>query len=249
VLRSNGSLFAAQYCRSLDDIAQLADISWPAVRMQGVDRSGRKYLDPAMLTYGFGETLSRDYGDVVLTFAEWRQRNGENVQTIQQILAEGASSHGLLEEGVCCRDDATPDREFFGAAEQTHAARLEHPQKLGLERHRQVVDLVEKERAFTRELEQSTFAPSRVGESTTLMTEQLRLQQRLWNRGAVHRHERLLRGRSGIVNSAREQLLAGAGLAKQQHGRSRRIGHALRKPQGLDDGRTATQDVLKSEVG
>jgi hypothetical protein len=54
------------------------------------------------------------------------------------------------------------------------------------------------------------------------MTEQLALQQGLGNRRTIHRDERLV-GASAIgMDRARDQLLSGPALARDQHGRVRR---------------------------
>ena len=67
-------------------------------------------------------------------------------------------------------------------------------------------------------------AVRRAGERALLVAEQLGLEDRLGDRGAVDRDERALRARAVVVERAREQLLAGAALAEQQHGRLARRG-------------------------
>ncbi len=54
------------------------------------------------------------------------------------------------------------------------------------------------------------------------IAKQLRLQQRLRNRRAIHHHERLLSARTDLVNLLRHQILARTTLARHQH---RRIAH------------------------
>ena len=56
------------------------------------------------------------------------------------------------------------------------------------------------------------------GERALLVPEQLRLDQLLGNRRAVHLHEALPGARAVAVDGARNQLLADAALAEQQHG-------------------------------
>ena len=55
------------------------------------------------------------------------------------------------------------------------------------------------------------------GERALLVAEQLALEQRRGNRGAVDGDERPVAARAQRVERAREQLLAGAALAAQQH--------------------------------
>jgi hypothetical protein len=54
------------------------------------------------------------------------------------------------------------------------------------------------------------------------VAEQLALQQRLRQRGAGDANERLAAARAVLVQRLREQLLAGAALAEQQHRRAAR---------------------------
>ena len=60
---------------------------------------------------------------------------------------------------------------------------------------------------------------SRARERAFDVAEQLGLEQVLGHRAAVDRDERLVLARARAVNGAREQLLAGAGLAGDQHAR------------------------------
>ncbi len=57
------------------------------------------------------------------------------------------------------------------------------------------------------------------GERALLVAEQLRLDQIVRQRRAAHLDERLLGARRVVVDGVRDQLLAGARLAAQQHGR------------------------------
>ena len=69
--------------------------------------------------------------------------------------------------------------------------RLEHAQQLGLDRERQLADLVEEHRAAVRALEQARLGRDRAGERALLVAEQLALDQRLRpERRAVDRDER-----------------------------------------------------------
>jgi hypothetical protein len=49
------------------------------------------------------------------------------------------------------------------------------------------------------------------------VAKQFALEQRLGNRRAIHRDERFIRAVAVLVNRARHQFLAGAGLAANQH--------------------------------
>src|SRR5262249_1975497 len=89
-----------------------------------------------------------------------------------------------------------------------------------------LADLVEEERAAVRELEAPRLARHRAGERAALVAEELALDQLLRDRGAVHLDERLVLPRRVVVERARDELLAGAALAGDEH-RRRRVGDAL----------------------
>ena len=71
------------------------------------------------------------------------------------------------------------------------------------------------------ELEPPFLRPLRAGEGALLVAEELGLDQRLGERRATHLDERLLGPRRVVVDRVRDHLLAGPGLAADQH---RRIG-------------------------
>ena len=108
-------------------------------------------------------------------------------------------------------------------ADRPHLALLQHAQQLHLQRRRRVADLVEEHRAAVRLLEDALVIGHRAGERAAHVAEQLGLEQRLGERAAVDRHERTARAPAVAVDRARDQLLAGAALARDQH-RRRRVG-------------------------
>ena len=99
------------------------------------------------------------------------------------------------------------------AADAARSALLEHAQQLRLHRRRQLADLVEEERAAVRRLEAADAPLARAGEGAALVAEELALEQRLRDRGAVHDDEGLVAARAELVDRARDELLAGAALA------------------------------------
>ena len=79
---------------------------------------------------------------------------------------------------------------------------------LGLQRQRQVADFVQKQRPAMRQLESAWLPGRRARERTLLVAEQLGLQQRVWNRRAVDRHEWTVVPRAQRVQRAGKELLA-----------------------------------------
>ena len=94
---------------------------------------------------------------------------------------------------------------------------LERAQELDLQLDRHLADLVEEQRAAVGRLELALLVRDRAGERALDVAEQLALEQVLGDRAAVDRDERLAGARRAVVDLARDQLLAGAGLAGDQH--------------------------------
>ena len=83
---------------------------------------------------------------------------------------------------------------------------------------RRLADLVEEQRAAVGRLEEARLVAIGAGEGAADVAEELALEQRVRERGAVDRDEgALARGEPAWIG-AREHLLAGAGLAGEQHG-------------------------------
>ena len=132
-------------------------------------------------------------------------------------------------------------------ADALELALLQDAQELDLHVHRDVAALVEEERAAVGELEAPGPPRHRAGEGALLVPEQLRLEHAGRQRGAVHAHERLLLARRVDVDGVGDQLLAGAGLAAQQHRRVRRR-HLLHLLEHLAQRRRVADDLAEVEL-
>ena len=116
--------------------------------------------------------------------------------------------------------DTTRTSTLIGclAADALELLLLQRAQQLDLHRGRDVADLVEEQRAAVGELEPAELLLDRAGERALLVAEQLALEQRLGQRAAVDLDERAVRALAEPVDRARDQLLAGAALAGDEHG-------------------------------
>ena len=116
----------------------------------------------------------------------------------------------------------TSNGELGVAADRPHAPLLQRAQQLGLQRQRHLADLVEEQRAAVGLREQARARRRARGERAAHVAEQLALEQRL---RAARAQLTATNGPAGaapaIVERARDQLLAGAALAGDQH---RRVG-------------------------
>ncbi len=118
-----------------------------------------------------------------------------------------------------CAEQPHLHRHLGGRADRAHGALLDRAQQLALHRQRQLADLVEQQGAAVRGLEEALAVLGGTGEGALAVAEELGLEQGLGDRTAVDRDEGLRRPRALRVDRARDELLAGAGLAADQHRR------------------------------
>ena len=138
---------------------------------------------------------------------------------MEQILAEPAFLDLGLEIAVGRHDHACIERELGVSTDRAQGALLKYAKQLGLHLERHLADLVEQDRSGAR-LQEQTFARRlRIGERAGEVTEQLALEQGRRHRAAVDRDQRLVLARlRQPVQRTRDHLLAGPGLALDQHG-------------------------------
>ncbi len=130
---------------------------------------------------------------------------------------------------------------------------LNRPQQLRLRRRRQVRHFVEKQRSLVRVLELAA-PPADAGRRPLLDPEQLRLEQRLDDGGAVDGDERALVPAAQLVNLSRDELLAGARFALDEHGEIGRghaldaVAHGANREARSDEGRRAVRAVAARQA-
>ena len=119
------------------------------------------------------------------------------------------------------RDHAHVGLDRLVAADAVELAVGQHAQQARLQFRRHVADLVQEQGAGIGLLEAAAAHRLRAGERPALVAEQLGLEQVLRDRRSVDRDERLGRARAVPVQCTRDQFLAAARLAGDQHGRMR----------------------------
>jgi hypothetical protein len=168
------------------------------------------------------QEVRRQQRDVTLALSQRRQLHRHHVDPVEQVLAEPALLHGGAQVAVGRGHDAQVDLDGLVAAHPLELALLQEAEQLDLGRRRDLADLVEEQRAAVGLVKPPLAPRRRAGERAALVTEQLALEQRLGERGAVQTDERT-GGAGGVaVEGRRDQLLAGAALAADEHRRARR---------------------------
>ena len=98
--------------------SELADVTRPGIGRQPLqcglgEVAGRAPMTSAL---ALGEVAGQD-GDVAPALAQRRERDGEHIEAIEQILAELTLSHHALQVSVGGGDDADIDHNGIGAAD------------------------------------------------------------------------------------------------------------------------------------
>ena len=124
-------------------------------------------------------------------------------------LTRGHTSQRFVRRG----EDADIDRSRSGSTDAADLTVLEDAEELDLSSRWQRTDFVEKQRAAIGDLEEAWLCGMRVGEGTTLVSKELRLDEVLRERRTVHGDERSVVSRAALMNGSREELLAGSGFA------------------------------------
>ncbi len=165
--------------------------------------------------------MVRQRGQVLAPLAQRRERDLDHAQPVVEVLAEAADLHELAQVAVGGRDDAHVHAPRLRGAERADLAVLEHAQQAHLHARLGLADLVEEDRAAVGDLEEPALVRVGPGEGAAPVAEELALEERVGERAAVLRHEAALLARARIMDGARDEVLARAGLAGEQH---RRVG-------------------------
>src|SRR5205814_2527117 len=123
--------------------------------------------------------------DLARALAQRRQREADAIQAEVKVLAELALANERREVAVRRREEAHVDDARAHGADARHLARLEDVEELRLHAQRQLADLVEEHGAAVGRLEEAGARLRGAGEGAALVAEQLALEERLGERGAV----------------------------------------------------------------
>src|SRR5207247_150098 len=133
----------------------------------------------------------------------------------------------------------------LGEQQHVRATRLESAKKLGLQANRQVADFIEEQGSSVRLHEETRARSARVGERAPRMPEEFTLEERFGDSSTVDGHEGPGAPRPAAVQGARDQLLASAALACDEH-RRLRLCHPCEQGEDVTHRGALTYDLLKS---
>ena len=182
-------------------VQQFADVARPAVSLECLKRvigERQRSLRPL-------EKMRRQRLDVFGPLAKWRHVEMDDLQPVQQVLAELAGRHQVAQVAVGGRDHPNVDARL--RLIRTHGldlAVLEKPQQERLHAQAHLADFVQEQRAAMRQLELAALVAVGAGEAAFDVSEQLGLEERFRQAGAVHGHEWRLLASRVAVNVARD---------------------------------------------
>ena len=208
---------------ALDDVLELADVARPGIALEQADDVGREPLRLlAHLVAVFLEEVGDEDGDVLDPFAERRHVDGDDVQAVEELLAELPLGDPLLEVQVRRGDDADVHGDLVGPADPPDLPLLEGAKELDLGPGRHLADLVEEQGAALGQLEHAFLVRDGPGERAADVAEELALEEVLGQRGAVDGDERIVAAGPLEVDGPGGHLLAGPAFPGDEHGRVRR---------------------------
>ncbi len=199
---------------ALDRVAKLADVAGPRVALEGGEGLGVEALRPLVVGAGeaFVEVLD-ERGHVLGPLAQGRNLEGDDVEAVEEVGAEGAPLDLDFEPLVRRRQHANVHAHRRRRADGLEALLIEHAQDLRLHPRAHVAHLVQKERRAVGRLELAALLLGGAGEGALSVAEQLGLYQLFGDGRAVQLDEGRRGPRAAGVDGARDQLLARAGLA------------------------------------
>ena len=168
-----------------------------------------------------GESIqeeSHQQRDVLRPLAERGKRDREDAESIVQVLAERLLADGFEQVAVGGGDDPDIDLPRGRPANSVELVFLQDAEQLRLRLERELADLVEEDRPPIGKLEPADSPGDGAGEGPLLVTEQLALHEPGGKCRAVELDERLIPALAVGVDRPRDQFLARARLAADEHG-------------------------------
>ena len=202
---------------ALDQVGQLAHVARPVVAAQRHDRGGVEADGAALLVFHAQDEFVDQHRDVLHPLAQRGHLDGEYVEPVEEIFPETVLGDHLFQVLVRRGNDAHVRLLGLVATDALEGALLQHAQQLDLHGQRHVADFIEEQGAALGQLEAADAAGDRTSEGALLVAEQFAFQQLGRNRPAVDRHEGRATTLGVIVQIARHDFLAGAGLTEDQH--------------------------------
>src|SRR6266850_2439411 len=200
-------------------VLQLSNVAGPAMANQGAHGVLRDGFD--CFVHGRGKLLNEvfhELGDIRFPLAQRCQVNRKSVQPIIQIFAEFTVPNHLLQVLVRRSNDANIDSSGTRAANGLKFTLLENAEQLGLKLQWHVSNFIEEQSATIRQREPADMRIDSARKGSAFVPEEFTFEEACGHRRAVHLHQISVSAGAELVNRARDDFLAGAGLSGDQNG-------------------------------
>jgi hypothetical protein len=206
---------AGQRDSPLDQPFELAHVARPLVEPEGVHgRLGQRQIARGAMPR---QEVHRQFEHVFAPLTKRRHMNVDAAQPVEEVGPEQPARHEASQRTIRGSDDACVHAARARGPHTLDRQILDGAQQLGLRGERQVRHFIEKQRAAVGVLELAAPA-AHAGGGALLDPEQLRLEQRLDDGGAVDRHKRSPPPAALLVDLSRDELLAGAAFTRERPG-------------------------------
>ena len=196
-----------------DEVAELTHVARPGRIYQSLHSlRGNAPEGPVMLLRQRPNESPHEQRDVFPALSQRREVDVEDVEAVVEIVPELTEGDGSRKERLVAASTRTSTWMGLTSTHPEERPALEHAKELDLRRRRDLADLVEEDRARVGQLEPAEPPLRRAGERALLVAEQLLLEQRVGERGAVDGDEGLAAPGREIVHRLGDELLAGAAL-------------------------------------
>ena len=214
MLGQNKAFAAQQQHCALHDVFKLADVVRPGVALQHIhNRKGEAHVVAPVCQRVFFDKVVCQRQNILWSETQGRQENGEDIEAVEQIAAEGFFLHHFFQVTVGGGDKTHIHIMRFHAAKAFKGPFLQHAQQFCLGHERKLTHFVQKQRAAVGKLKASLARSVCAGEGPAFMAEQLAFNEGFWQCGAVERNKGLVGARAARMDGACCQFFARAGFA------------------------------------
>src|SRR2546426_6894057 len=203
---------------SSNHVPELSDVAGPGIPTEELERFvGDPEHRASELVPRLDQEPLGQVRNILRPVPQRRQNDHELGQPVIEILAEMPGPDIVDERGTAGGKDSYVKVGRASSSQTLHSPVIQDPQEFCLGRVAQHRDFVEEERSSLRELKVSVLSPDRAGEHAFLVTEELRLHEGSGSCPAVQGHERLVTSGTHVMDRARDELLARAGLSLDEN--------------------------------
>lgn len=189
--------------------------------------------------------VMREEQDIVPALSQRRELYLQSAQSVVKVGPKAALRDGRTKVDLRCRHGAHVDRKLGLGPHPAHRPLLNRAQQLHLYVEWQIIDVIEQKGAPARLFETAAMALGRSGKRATLVTEQVTLSEFAGYGATGDGDERPL-ALALLMQGARDQLLARARLARDEH-RCRMFGKHSQAFADAHDAGAATDDSPRIE--